>query len=125
MAFTQRSTNEVLIIAVLQSILDGINAIIAAITGGTPVTPNAPTSATVGVSSSLILASNSSRKTLTIVNASVNRVSFGFGSSAALDNGVTLYPGGSLVIDKENIVTTDVYAIASASSSKVSIQESV
>jgi hypothetical protein len=89
----------------------------------TPLTANAPTSATVGVTSAQILASNASRKGLIVVNTSPNTVSLGLGASAVLSNGVTLTPQGTFWMDEFSLSTAAVNAIASAASSNVSIQE--
>lgn len=91
----------------------------------TPLTPSAPTTATVGTSSSLVVSSNSSRTGLIIVNLSLNVVSLGFGSnSAVLDSGATLTTLGSVFQMSEYDYTIGaVNAIASATGSVISIQE--
>lgn len=99
--------------------------IIDALTSVFSVTPSSPTFATVGISSGQILASNLNRKSLIITNTSVNIIYLGIGATAVVGSGITLYPGGSLILDKDGIVTGAINAIASAASSNVSIQEFV
>ena len=90
----------------------------------TSLTPAAPAQATVGASSGLLLASNSSRTGLFVFNGSANTVSFAFGSNAAvLNSGITLYPGGVWYMDEYTFTTAAVNAIAGAAGSLVSIQE--
>lgn len=87
------------------------------------LTAASPSQATVGTSSSSIVAANSSRKGLIIVNTSVNRVSLAFGTAAVLNSGITLSELGTFVMDEFCFTTAEVRAIASASSSVVAIQE--
>ena len=89
----------------------------------TALTPASPTAATVGVASAQAVATNSSRKGLILVNTSANRISLGFGATAVLDSGVTLYPGGSFSMGEYDFYTGAVNAIASAASSNLAIQE--
>lgn len=87
-------------------------------------TGNAPSAVTVGVSSGLALASNSSRKGLVLVNTSANTISIAFGANAAvLNSGITLYQGGSYNMDAYSFTTAAINAIASAASSNLAIQE--
>lgn len=90
----------------------------------TDLAPAAPATNTVGVTSATAVASNASRKGLVIVNVSVNKVSFGMaGNAAVLNSGITLYPGGTWVMDEYTFNKGAVTAIASAASSVISIQE--
>lgn len=91
----------------------------------TPLTASTPTTATVGTSSAQVVASNSSRKGLCIVNLSSNTISIGLGSNpAVLNSGITLTQLGSVYeMSEYDYVTGAVNAIASASSSVISIQE--
>lgn len=89
----------------------------------TALTASAPTSASVGVATAEAVASNASRKGLTLVNLSVNRISLGFGSAAVLDSGITLYPGDSFSMEEYCFSTAAVNAIASAAASALAIQE--
>lgn len=87
-------------------------------------TGNAPTVATVGITSATVLAANSSRTAAVFVNNSANVMSLGFGSNAAvLYSGVTLYQGGSLVLEATDNVQQAVQAIASGASSSLGVQE--
>lgn len=89
----------------------------------TALTPSSPTAATVGVTSAQVVATNSSRKGLILVNTSVNTISIGLGTTAVLNSGITLYPGGTFQMDEFCYTTGAVNAIASAASSNLSIQE--
>lgn len=89
----------------------------------TDLTPSAPAAATVGISSASAVAANANRKGLSIVNTSINRVSLGFGQVAVLNSGVTLFPGGTYTMDENSFDLGAVNAIASASSSNISVQE--
>lgn len=91
--------------------------------GKTPLTPSSPTFATVGASSSEILASNTNRKGLIIINTSSNNVSFGLGVDAVLYSGITLTPYGTWVMDDYTFTTSSIKAIASVGSTNVAIQE--
>lgn len=88
------------------------------------LTPAAPTSATVGVTSALAVAANTSRKGLVLTNTSNNTISLGFGANAAvLNSGITLTPNGVWVLDEFTYTTQAVNAIASGATSNLSIQE--
>lgn len=93
------------------------------ITTKTALTPNTPTSASVGVASGQIVASNANRKGLVLKNRSDNIVSFGFGSAAVLEAGVTLEPGQDWQMNEYTFYTGAVNAIAGGAASTVSIQE--
>lgn len=93
------------------------------IQNATDLTPAAPTAATVGVASASAVAANASRRGLVLVNTSINRISLGFGSTAVLDSGITLYPGGVFEMDMHTFDLGTVNAIASAASSNLAIQE--
>lgn len=99
--------------------------IVDLLSNSTIISPSLPTFATVGISSGQILASNLNRKSLIITNTSVNIIYLGIGATAVVGSGITLYPGGSLILNKDGIVTGAINAIASAASSNVSIQEFV
>ena len=89
----------------------------------TALTANSPTFATVGTSSAQALASNSSRKGLILTNTSTGNISFGFGATAVLNSGITLYPGGTFNLDEYSFTTAAVNAIAANASSNLAIQE--
>lgn len=92
-------------------------------TARTSLTAASPTAATVGIASAQAVASNVSRKGLTLINTSINTISFGIGVAAVLNSGHTLYPGGNWVLDQYTFTTGAINAIASAASSNLSIQE--
>lgn len=119
MGLTQRSTNESVITAVLQQIL----SVLSGSTSPNPLTPAAPATATIGTSSGMASAASANRTGVIVVNVSVNTVSIAIGSTAVLNSGITLYPGGSLVITDGRNVTGQINAIASAAGSVLSIQE--
>lgn len=87
------------------------------------LTASIPTSASVGTSSSSIVASNGNRKSLIIKNLSVNTISFGLGQTAILNSGLTLAPYEVWTMNEYTFVTGAINAIASDTSSAVSIQE--
>jgi len=89
----------------------------------TPLTPAAPTSALVGVTSSQIVSANLNRGGLRFVNTSNGKISLGFGSPAISSGGITLFPGGSFNMDEYDFTTAAVNAIAAIESSNISIQE--
>lgn len=88
------------------------------------VTPASPSAASVGVASGSVLAANSNRKGLVLVNTSLNRISLGLGAAAVLDSGITLNPvGGTWVMDEYTFTTVEIFAIASGGGSNLAIQE--
>lgn len=93
----------------------------------TPLTPSTPATATVTGTSTQVVAVNSNRKGLAIINLSSDVISFGFASDAAvLNHGITLTQLGSVYEMSEYDYTTDaVNAISSGTSSVISIQEFV
>ena len=101
------------------------NAIISGVVSTkTPLTGLAPSSSSVGVTSSQVVAANPSRKGLVLINTSVNHISFGIGSNpAVLDSGITLTQNGVWDMSEYDYVTSAINAIASASGSNLTIQE--
>lgn len=90
----------------------------------TPLTALTPTFVTVGVTSALAVAANSSRKSLVLINTSSNNISFGIGANpAVLNSGITLTPNGVWESDEYSYVTSAINAIASGASSNLSVQE--
>jgi len=89
----------------------------------TALTANTPTFATVGVTSAQVLAANTSRKGLILINTSTGNISIGFGSTAVLNSGVTLYPNGTFFMDEYMYTTSAITAIAANASSNLAIQE--
>lgn len=110
------------IVAILSSVWDSTNSLLKVSTKFA-LTASAPTFATVGTSSASAVAANASRKGLTLVNTSANRISLGFGATAVLDRGITLYPGGSFFMDEYSYSTATINAIASAAASNLAVQE--
>lgn len=104
----------------IQGVVNGINQ---PVTTKTALTANAPFTVSVGVTSGTFLASNTSRKGLIVVNTSNATVSFGIGTAAVLNAGVTLYPGGTWELDEYCLVTGAINAIAGAAASGVAGQE--
>lgn len=89
-----------------------------------PLTPASPTAATVAATSGSALAANSNRKGLIMINTSINTISLNIvGGAAVLNSGITLYPGGVWYMDEYSFTTSAIFAIASAASSNLSIQE--
>lgn len=90
----------------------------------TALTASAPAQVSVGVASGVLIAANGSRKGFVVVNNSSARISIGLaGAAAVLDSGITLYPGGSWVMDEYTFNTGAINAIASAAASLAGIQE--
>lgn len=88
-----------------------------------PLTPSTPTSVSVGVASTSVLGANTARTGMTLVNVSAARISLAFGTTAILDSGVTLYPGGTFSMDEYDFSTGTVTAIASVAASPLAVQE--
>lgn len=89
-----------------------------------PLTPSAPTFATVAATSGSALALNATRKGLIMTNTSKNIISLNIvGGAAVLNSGITLYPGWVWYMDEFSFTTSAIFAIASAAGSNLSIQE--
>ena len=90
------------------------------------LTGSSPTYATVGVTSSQVIVSNSSRKGLVLVNLSTNNISFGIGSNpAVVGSGITLTPNGVWVMDEYTFTTSAINGIATGAGSNLAINEFV
>jgi hypothetical protein len=87
------------------------------------LTAAAPTAATVGASSAQAVAANANRRGLVLTNLSTNMISFGLATTAVLNSGITLYPGGIWQMDETTFSLAAINAIASAASSPISVQE--
>jgi len=124
MGFVQRSTDEAVIVSVLENILQEIEDILISINTGAPITGSTPTSVSVGTSSTSVLSSNPNRTALAITNTSVNIVFLAFDNTAVLNSGIALYPGGSVTFD-EKVPKGAINAIATAASSNIAIQSFV
>lgn len=89
----------------------------------TPLTPAAPTFATVGTSSASAVAANANRKGLILINTSGNYIYLGLGFTAVIGSGIVLIPFGTWTMDEFTFTTAAINAIASGASSNLSIQE--
>lgn len=76
----------------------------------------------VGLTSAQAVAANQFRRGLILTNVSTARISLGFNTAAILDFGITLYPGGTFVMDEYSFHFYNVNAIASAAASNLGIQ---
>ncbi len=111
---TEGSTNKLVINTAGQALVNTAQSI----------TGNAPTAVSVGVTSTSVLASNTSRKGLVVVNTSANIISLGLdGAAAVLNSGITLVPYGVWVMDDMTYSQGAIHAIASGASSNLSVQE--
>lgn len=85
---------------------------------------DAPATVSVGVASGEVLARNASRRGAVFVNTSNNRISFGIGTAAILDRGITIYGnGGTWQMDEFTFTIEAINAIASAAASDLAVQE--
>ncbi len=88
------------------------------------LTPSAPTVASVGITSAQIVAANTSRSGLVLINTSSNRtISLGLGATAVAGSGIVLYPGGAWTMDDFTVTTAAINAIASGAGASISVQE--
>lgn len=98
-------------------------AITGVVSTKTPLTANSPFAVSVGVTSTTFLASNASRKGLSVTNTSAATISFAIGVAAVLNSGNTLYPGGTWNMREYDLATGQINAIASIAASNVAGQE--
>lgn len=103
--------------------ITAVTALTNPVSTKTDLTPSSPTAVSVGVTSAQAVASSATRKGLVLVNTSTARISLGFGATAVLDSGITLYPQGSFCMDEYSFDLGAVNAIASAAASNLAIQE--
>jgi hypothetical protein len=89
----------------------------------TNLTAQSPAFATVGVTSAQVVAANSARKGLVLVNNSTANISIAFAATAVSGSGVVLYPGGVFFMDEYMFTTSAVTAIATAAASNLGVQE--
>lgn len=90
----------------------------------TPHTYSAPATASVGTTSTLILAANANRVGLYLSNTSAQQISLGFnGNAAAYQYGITLYPGEKFWMDEYSFSTGAIYAVTTGAASYIGIQE--
>lgn len=99
--------------------------IIGTVSTKTPLTASTPASATVTGSSSQIVASNTSRKGLAIINLSTtDTIYIGIGTTALVGKGIALTQYGSVYeMSEYDYALSAITAISSGTSSPVSIQE--
>lgn len=91
------------------------------ISGGTTIVPTAPV---VGVASTLVLASNSLRKTTTIQNNhATGNIWLGFGVPAVVGVGVQLRPGGGQYDGGMFVHVGAIYAIGDVANALVAVLE--
>lgn len=86
-------------------------------------TPNSATNVSIGVASTSVLASNTSRTGAVFMNLSTATISFGLTGAAVLNSGVTLYPGGVWTMDEFTFTTNAITAIAGTAASSLAVQE--
>jgi hypothetical protein len=89
---------------------------------GVPLTYSAPATASVGTTSTLILAANSSRRGLYLSNTTSYQISIAFGNTASYQYGITLFPGEKFYMDQYSFSTQAVNAISSVAT-YIGIQE--
>jgi len=97
--------------------------IVGSVNTKTPLTASAPDFATVGLASAQAVAANATRKGLVLVNLSTSDISFGIGTAAILDRGITLKPNGVWEMDEYTFTLGAINAIASGAGSTLGIQE--
>jgi hypothetical protein len=90
---------------------------------GIKLIPLAPTFATVGLASGLVLAANLDRRSVRMINTSANIISLAFGFPAVLYSGLTLFPSGVYNMDDYDFSEYDIFGIASGAASNLAIQE--
>lgn len=89
----------------------------------TALTPAAPSAVSVGVTTTVVLAADATRKGCYLTNTSTGYISLGFGANAVLYSGITLNPGGGAFwLDEYNFVTGAINAISSVAASNLGIQ---
>jgi hypothetical protein len=89
----------------------------------TPQTPAAPTQASVGTSSALVVAANANRTGLVLTNLSNKTISLGLAATAVLSSGIVLAPGTTWIMDAFTFVTGAINAISTGAASILAIQE--
>lgn len=87
------------------------------------LTAQSPAFTTVGVTSVQVIAANSARKGLVLVNNSTANISIAFAATAVSGSGIVLYPGGVFYMDEFMFTTAAVNAIATAAASNLGVQE--
>ena len=92
---------------------------------GGALSPSAPAVVSVdNVTSTPVVAANTNRKGLVLVNLSSNSISIAFGTAALFGQGITLIgPGGTFEMDSYTFSTAAVNALAGGAASALSVQE--
>ena len=85
-------------------------------------TPLSPATASVTNADSVVIAANTSRKGLIVMNLGSINVNFGCGATAALNSGITLTPNGTWVMDQFTFYNGAIHAICQ-STATLAIQE--
>jgi hypothetical protein len=89
-------------------------------------TASIPTHATVGTSSAQVIASNTSRTGLVLINDSSAKIYLGIGANAAVvGSGIMLYPNGVYDMSEYDFVQSAINAIAGTAGNNLTIQEFV
>lgn len=84
----------------------------------------APVATVVGATSAEVLAANTSRKGLILLNLSKRKISFALaGATAVINSGVTLLGGGVWTMDKGSFTTDAVAAVGEGPGLDLAIQE--
>lgn len=91
----------------------------------TALTLSAPTQTVLATASATVVASNGNRRGLVLVNVSTTSMSFAAGTTALLNNGITLPPFGVWEMDEYTYSIAQVNGIAATTSSAVAVQELV
>lgn len=82
------------------------------------------TFATIGLTSTLVLAANSQRRWLFLVNDSDENIYVSLGSAAVVGSGILLTPGGgALTLDTASMFAGDVYAICASGGKNLTVSE--
>lgn len=103
-------------IVLLQDIADGIPDV--------PLTGSAPNSASVSSASTVIVASNASRKGLSLINNGSRDCFIGIGTAALLNKGILLRAnGGYWIMDRYTFTTQAINGIVTVSTTTILIQE--
>lgn len=89
----------------------------------TPLTPESPAGATVGVASGQAVAANATRRGLILINTSSATISCTVTAAAVLNNGVTLVPLAAWTMNEYTFALGAVNCIASAAGANLSVQE--
>ena len=83
-----------------------------------------PSNVSVGTSSTAIVAANTARRYLVLVNSGSYPVFLGIGATAVADKGIYLAPsGGSYEINEHNLFVKGINGIAVGGSSNVTVTE--